>query len=125
MPSLRIGSPTDTNRREGAHKDAFRPQTTSGITNTDAVHHVQTDQSKSEMGSEKVEMANKATFLPRLQEMWRWRVERACPSLSENHHLYAGNEGATPSTSFTQRVASFTTDAHSLRSTRITPSTPV
>jgi hypothetical protein len=29
----------------------------------------------------------------------------ACPSLSENHHLYAGNEGATPSTSFTQTVA--------------------
>ena len=29
----------------------------------------------------------------------------ACPSLSENHHLYAGNEGATPSTSFTQTDA--------------------
>ena len=55
-----------------------------------------------------------------VEKMWRWRVERACPSLSENHHLYAGNEGATPSTSFTQRVASFTTDAHSLRSTHIT-----
>ena len=44
-------------------------------------------------------MSNSAAVVKRKWEVW------ACPSLSENHHLYAGNEGATPSTSFTQTVA--------------------
>jgi len=45
-----------------------------------------------------------------MDEPQRW----ACPSLSENHHLYAGNEGATPSTSFTQRVASMEVNHHTV-----------